>query len=403
MRPRLCVRPHGLRPAPRALRLIRSGVTALALWGLAGCTSWRETSEALGHSLQAAWGHWSLLQKAKPVSDWVDDPATPEALRQRLQRSQAMRAFAVRELALPDNASYRRYADLGRPAAVWNVVAAPELSLQLKTWCYPVAGCASYRGFFDEAQARAYAQTLAQEGWEVQVLPVPAYSTLGALPTQAWGGFFADPLLNTFMVYSEGDLARLMFHELAHQVAFAPGDTAFNESYATAVERLGVQRWWQQRGDAQAQALDEEQERIRRDFRGLALQAREDLQAIYTSGVSMQRQRELKAERLQALRHSHRARQQGAWAGYSGYEGWFSRLNNASLAGFAAYNSGVPVFERLFDQEGRDFTRFHAKVRAWAALPPEQRQMLMQGTLGAAAALDSSAKEPNDGRSQNSP
>ncbi len=356
----------------------------------------------VGHSLQAAWGHWSLLRQARPVSDWVSDPATPQALRQRLERSQALRDFASQALALPENASYRRYADLGRPAAVWNVMAAPELSLQLKTWCYPVAGCASYRGFFNLATAQAYAQRLAQQGWEVQVLAVPAYSTLGLLPTEAWDGFFADPLLNTFMAYSEGDLARLIFHELAHQVAFAADDTEFNESYATAVERLGVQRWWAHRGDAEAQARDEAQERIRRDFRALALQAREDLEAIYASSAPTQRKRELKAERLLALRQSHRDLQQGHWRGYSGYEGWFSRLNNASLAALAAYNSGVPAFERLFEQEQGDFARFHTQVRAWARMPAEQRKARMSGKQPQGQGPVSIEKEAN-GRSQDTP
>jgi predicted aminopeptidase len=388
---------HGWR-AKAALLLM--GPLAL---GLAGCANWGETREAWGHNLQAVWGHLSLLRQAKPVSDWVSDPATPAALKASLERSQAMRDFAVKALALPDNASYRRYADLGRPAAVWNVVAAPELGLQLKTWCYPVAGCASYRGFFERAPAQAYAQTLAQQGWEVQVLAVPAYSTLGVLPTEAWGGFFADPLLNTFMAYGEGDLARLIFHELAHQVAFAPGDTEFNESYATAAERLGVQRWWQQRADPQAQAMDEAQERIRSEFRALALQARADLQAVYASAATPERKRELKAARLRSLQDRHRELQQGPWKGYTGYEAWFSRLNNASLAGLAAYNSGVPVFEGLFAQEGGQFARFHARVQAWAALPPEQRQALMRGTSAQGPSPEFSSKEPMNGRSEDTP
>ncbi len=161
---------------------------------------------------------------------------------QRLLLSQRIRDFAVDELKLPDNASYRRYADIGRSAAVWNVVAAPELSLQLKTWCYPVVGCVGYRGFYDRgAMPIARPPSLRADGLEVLVYGVPAYSTLGKLP----GDYFADPLLNTFVSYPDVDLAKLVFHELAHQVVYVAGDTVFNESFATAVERIGGDRWLQ--------------------------------------------------------------------------------------------------------------------------------------------------------------
>ena len=173
------------------------------------------------------------------------------ALKARLELSQRIRDFAVAELGEPDNASYRRYADLKRGAAVWNVVAAPELSLELKTWCFAVVGCVGYRGYYDRAEAEAFAAgLLAQERLDVSVYPVPAYSTLGKLPAADW---LADPLLNTFIDYPEGDLARLIFHELAHQVAFAPGDTLFNESFASAVEKIGLERWLGRPENAQAQ------------------------------------------------------------------------------------------------------------------------------------------------------
>ena len=174
----------------------------------------------------------------------IDDPATSAALKERLELSQRIRDFAVSALGEPDNASYRRYADLHRPAAVWNVVAAPELSLVPKTWCFWVVGCVGYRGYYAAARADALAVELRGEGLDVAVYPVPAYSTLGRLPT---GGWLADPLLNTFIGYPEGELARLVFHELAHQVAFAPGDTLFNESFASTVEKIGAERWLAER------------------------------------------------------------------------------------------------------------------------------------------------------------
>jgi len=217
-------------------------VGAVVLLGsLSGCGSVRYLAQSVG-------GHLSLLNQAKPVSDWLADPATSDPLRERLQLTQRMRDYAVSELKLPDNASYRRYADLHRSAAVWNVVAAPELSLQLKTWCYPVTGCVGYRGYFDQVAADEQGDALRTEGLEVSVYAVPAYSTLGKLP----GGFFSDPLLNTFIRWPEGELARLIFHELAHQVAFAKDDTMFNESFATAVERIGGTRWLVEKSTAAA-------------------------------------------------------------------------------------------------------------------------------------------------------
>jgi predicted aminopeptidase len=220
-----------VRPSPekggwweRARRV--AGLTLLSAL-LTGCTS-------AGYYAQAVNGHLSLMAAARPVTEVIADPQTSDALRQRLAQSQDIRRFAVNELLLPDNASYHRYADLHRPSAVWSVVAAPPDALVAKTWCYPVIGCASYRGYFSEAEARAEAQALQAEGLEVIVQGVPAYSTLGWLN---WAG--GDPLLNTFINYPEGELARLLFHELSHQLIYVRDDSSFNEAFATAVERPG--------------------------------------------------------------------------------------------------------------------------------------------------------------------
>ena len=201
---------------------------------LAGCAT-------LGYYWQSVSGHLSLMQAARPIEQWLEGTRASEALKDKLRLAGRMRAFAAQQLHLPDNASYQSYADLGRPAVVWNVVAAPEWSLEPKQWCFLVAGCVSYKGYFDEAAARLEAQRVAALGLETTVQPVPAYSTLGWLN---WAG--GDPLLNTFIGYPEGELARLIFHELAHQVVYVADDTAFNESFATAVERLGAQLWLEQ-------------------------------------------------------------------------------------------------------------------------------------------------------------
>ena len=323
----------------------------------------------VGYYAQSINGHLDLMQRTRPVADWIADPATPPALRERLQLSQELRRFAVRELALPDNASYQRYADLGRNAAVWNVVAAPELSLTLKTWCYPLMGCVGYRGYFNPAEAQAEAQALRAAGWEVSVYGVPAYSTLG------WSnGFGGDPLLNTFVNRQEAGLARLMFHELSHQVVYVNGDTAFNESYATAVERLGLARWQAASGRS---AEDPKEARRRDDFRALTQRTRAALAALYASDAADDAKRARKAELMSALRAelaAWKADGNGPWAGFTGYDDWVAKANNASLALQAAYDSGVPAFERLFEQQGGDFSRFHAEVRRLAALPAAERR-----------------------------
>ncbi len=325
---------------------------------------------AIGYYAQSVGGHLSLVRAAKPVPEWLADPQTPAALRARLELSQRIRDFAVSELKQPDNASYRRYADLKRGAAVWNVVAAPELSLKLSTWCFPVVGCVGYRGYYEQAEAIAFADGLKPLGLEVSVYGVPAYSTLGLLP----GDAFADPLLNTFIDYPEGELARLVFHELAHQVAFAKGDTVFNESFATAVERIGGERWLRDRASAQARDEYARYDARRRDFRALMTRYRERFDALYASPASDADKRAGKAALMTALRADYERVKRDRWGGYTGYDGWFARANNASFGVLAAYNDLVPNFERLFEREGRDFTRFYDEVKRLAALPLAERR-----------------------------
>lgn len=326
----------------------------------------------VGYYQQSVAGHLDLMSRARPVAEWLADPATPQPLRERLALSQRMRDFAVAELALPDNRSYRSYADLQRPAAVWNVVAAPELSLQLKTWCFPVVGCVGYRGYYDRADADATAQQLRAEGWEVMVYGVPAYSTLGKLD---WLG--GDPLLNTFLRQPEGELARLIFHELSHQVVYVPDDTMFNESYATAVERLGGALWLD-RSTAQAREEYQRHDQRRRQFRELTLRVRQDLDAIYRSAEPDDAKRRLKAGRMARLADEYRQLKADEWGGFAGYDGWFERANNAAFGVQAAYFDLVPGFERLFEQNGRDFARFHAAVRQLADLPKAQRHATLR-------------------------
>jgi predicted aminopeptidase len=341
------------------------GAAVLAVAALclgSGCST-------VGYYAQAAGGHADLLQRSRPVVDWLADENTPPALRERLLLTQRVRDFAVSELKLPDNASYRRYADLERGAVVWNVVAAPELSLTLKTWCFPVLGCVGYRGYFSREEANALAAQLKTEGWEVSVYGVPAYSTLG------WSNWMGgDPLLNTFVHWPDGELARLVFHELAHQVAYADDDTTFNESFATAVERIGGRRWLEQRATPQARAEYAALDARRQDFRALTLKTRGALEAVYASALPDAAKRERKAEVLAAMRAEVASIKATRWGGFAGYDGWFERANNAAFGVQAAYFELVPAFEQLFERSGGDFDRFYAQVQQLAALPKDERR-----------------------------
>ncbi|MEO8299917.1 MAG: aminopeptidase [Burkholderiales bacterium] len=356
----------------------------LAALGLAGCAQ-PGAGPATGgfepgYYWQSARGHLSMLWAARPVGDWLADATTPAALRARLQLAQRLRDYAVRELALPDNPSYRRYADLQRNAVVWNVVAAPPLSLRLQTWCFPVLGCVGYRGFFDRDDALALAQQLRAQGLDVTVYGVPAYSTLGRLP----GAYFADPLLNTFIDWPEGDLARLLFHELAHQVAYANDDTGFNESFATAVERLGSARWLASgeagAGAAEVQARFDAQRAL---FRELVARHRAELQALYRSPAADADKLLGKQAVLQRLRQAHEALKAQHPELGNRYDGWVTEANNASFGVQLAYQGRVAAFERLFEREGHDFARFYAEVKRLAALPKLQRSEALEALVPA--------------------
>lgn len=323
----------------------------------------------LAYYWQSVSGHARLMAAAEPIDAWIARPGLAPALRERLLLAKRARAFAVRELHLPDNASYHRYADLHRASAVWNVVAAPPYSLQLHTWCFPVLGCVGYRGYFNPNDANAEAARLAATGLEVDVYGVPAYSTLGAMN---WAG--GDPLLNTFVHWPEGELARTIFHELAHQVAYADDDTTFNESFATAVERLGVMRWMERHASPQARAEYAALQARRQDFRALVLKTRRELEAVYAGALPDDVKRQRKAAVLAAMRGEYAALKGGRWGGFAGYDGWFERANNAAFGVQAAYHELVPAFERLFESSGGDFPRFYAQVQQLAALPKDQRR-----------------------------
>ncbi|HEY9105281.1 MAG TPA: aminopeptidase [Roseateles sp.] len=339
--------------------MIQRLLLSASLLLLGGCS-------ALGHWSQAASGHLGIVRAAKPVSEWLADPATPPELAERLRLSQQMRDYASVHLGLPENNSYRRYADLGRTAAVWNVIAAPEFGFTLKTWCYPIMGCAGYQGWFDLDEAKKHADALKAEGWEVQVQAIPAYSTLGW--SRLLGG---DPLLNTFIRYPEGELAAMIFHELAHQRVYVSDDTGFNEAYASAVELIGARQWLAAKPEALA-AFEAGRAR-RAAFLKLAREGRERLQKIYDGPADARAAG--KAAVMAELRE--RAPREAP-----GYEAWFQRANNANFAILSAYSDLVPAFERLFEREGRDWARFHVAVEKLAPLAREERRATLRSLEG---------------------
>ena len=354
--------------------LIALGSLATTLFAATALTCLTTGCSSLSYYAQSITGHLNLLGAAKPVPEWLADGNSPAALKERLSLSQRMRDFAISDLKLPDNASYRRYADLQRGAAVWNVVAAPELSLQLKTWCFPVMGCVGYRGYFHEDEAQAYAAHLREQGLEVLVYGVPAYSTLGKFP----GAVFADPLLNTFIRYPEGELARMIFHELSHQVVYADDDTVFNESFATAVERIGSKQWLARFAKPEVAAEQALRDGRREEFRTLTMRYREKLDALFRSPASDDEKRAGKVQLMAQMRADYTQLKQDRWGGFSGYDGWFDKANNASLGVLAAYNELVPDFERLFKREGQNFEQFYAAVKRLALLPPQERRQQLQ-------------------------
>ena len=333
-------------------------VLLLPLAFLPGC-------QTLGYYAQAVNGQLSVWHASQPIDGLLEQESTQPALRQRLLLVTGIRNFASEQLALPDNDSYRNYADVQRPYVVWNVFAAPELSLMPKTWCFPFAGCVAYRGYFSEEAAGRFADTLRKNSLDVYVGGVPAYSTLG---------WFDDPVLSTFINYPDAELARLIFHELAHQVAYAPDDTMFNESFATAVELEGVRRWLDYTGQEQLFAVFEQSRARYGEFLELVMRTRRELEQIYGSDADEESKRSQKAEAFERLRTSY-SQLKVRWGGYSGFDQWFSEsLNNAKLGSVAAYNELVPAFQKLLADKGGELGAFYDAVRELASLPEAQRR-----------------------------
>ncbi|HYB64039.1 MAG TPA: aminopeptidase, partial [Steroidobacteraceae bacterium] len=350
------------RAAFGAARVIFAGALAALL---SGC-----------YLMQAASGEYRLLHARVPLPTLIADPKTPSTLRTRLEEVRAAREFASRQLGLPDNDSYRSYADIGRPFVVWNVVAAPEFSLAPKRWCFPVAGCVAYRGYFHERKARDLALELEARGFDVVVEGVPAYSTLGR---------FADPVISSMLRYDDDELAATIFHELAHQLIYVKNDSEFNEAFATTVEEVGLTRWLEHQGAAQRIERFHAEQQQEAELLALLRPARARLAALYESGVRWGELRAGKQRILGGLAADIRAleRRQGVY--YPVYDEWMAAgLNNAQLAAVATYYDCVPGFKRLLAAESDDLVRFYAAVRELARQPRAERHAQLCGRDGGA-------------------
>ena len=334
-------------------------IMAGLLFALQGCAGISYVNASLS-------GHLELVSSARPVDRLLADETAPEQLREQLALASEIRQFAVDELGLPDNRSYRSYVDTEREFVTWAVFAAPEFSLQVKTWCFPVTGCVPYRGYFSNEAAVAFARGLNAEGFDVYIGGVPAYSTLG---------WFNDPLLNTMFLRGEPYLAGVVFHELSHQRIYAAGDAEFNEAFAVSVEQTGTEAWLSHRGETDALRRYRISLAREKDFLALIAETRADLLRVYAGPGSDAEKRAGKKAAIATLRTRYRRLKARKWNGYDGYDGWInSPINNAKLATVSVYNDLVPQFLHLLKLCSGDYPRYYRSVQRIARLGKAERR-----------------------------
>ncbi|MDT9629840.1 aminopeptidase [Pseudomonas sp. JV449] len=344
--------------------MVRRFLPGLIVVLLSGCSS-------VSYYSQLAGGQWQLLRAREPVAEVIADPSRPQGLRDHLAQAQKARTFASEHLNLPDNQSYRLYADIGRPYVVWNVFATQEFSLAPQTHCFPIAGCVAYRGYYSQGAARGEAALLRQQGMDVSIGGVEAYSTLG---------WFNDPIMNSMMNWGDERLATLIFHELAHQRFYVQDDTEFNESFASFVEQEGTRQWRAAQGLAPLGSSTRQQ---RDQFTQLILDTRKRLEKLYVQLLSVEAMRQAKAAEFEALRREYRQMRDSQWGGDKRYDAWMNLpMNNARLLPFGLYDRWVPAFAALFRQEGGDWRKFYAAVEKMGELPVGQRKAALRRLEG---------------------
>lgn len=360
-----------------AKRLLQAVVVLTALTLVAQLSSCASPA----YYWQAASGHLSLMHARQGVKSAIEAGNLDETTTAKLRLSQEIRSFAIDQLGLPDNGSYSEFVQTGRDAVVWNVVAAPEFSLAAKTWCFPVAGCVPYRGYFEKTKAEHFAGKLARKGLEVSVSPATAYSTLG---------WFDDPLLDTMWNRSDARFAGLIFHELAHQQLYVKGDTRFNESYASFVETVGVKHWLQSQGRLAEFERWQELAKAERDFSNLLVKTRDELAEIYGAETDASEMRAGKQAAFERMQQDYDEIVNKAWGGQDYFGGWFSEPpNNARFALLDSYQGGNCAFASLFAQANSNIHEFHALAAEKSALPAADRQTwLEQACTGIAPGVE---------------
>jgi predicted aminopeptidase len=343
---------------------------AIVLAGLTACAN-------LPYYLQSVAGQLDIWSRQQDIESIVARPATPEPLREKLRSVLAIREFASTELALPRNASYRTYVNLERRYAVWNVFATPEFSIKPRQWCFAFAGCVNYRGYFDKADADEFAAGVAAKGSDVFVGGVPAYSLLG---------YFPDPVLNTFIHYPTPHLARLIFHELAHQVVYVRDDSVFNESFAVAVEHEGSRRWLERYGTAEDRRVYDVITERREGFLRLIQIYQHRLETLYESSLASDEMRAQKTAHFAEMKADYE-RMKAGWGGFRGYDHWFAQPpSNALLASVGIYTKRVPAFQALLAREGGDLKRFYAAVKALSRMSKPERTAMLENLMRTASA-----------------
>lgn len=321
----------------------------------------------LGYYGQAVSGHLDLMAKQRPVTEVIEDEASSKALKQKLALAQRARQFATETLHLPDNDSYKQYADLERPYVVWNVVATPAYSIKPKEWCYFIVGCLSYRGVFDKQEAEELAEQLKVEGLDVSVFGTAAYSTLG---------YFDDPLLNTMLRHGDASLIGVIFHELAHQTVYVENDTAFNEAFATAVEQEGLRRWFNQSGTPGEYETYLQKKSYRHEFYGLVTDTRKELESAFVSAETNKEKQVLKDQVYLGFKQEYK--EWRATSQYSGFDNWMQRdLNNSHLALIATYQELVPTFINMLASVDGDMQKFYQMVKTIGEKDKQARQSVL--------------------------
>lgn len=326
----------------------------------------------ISYYAQSIAGGYEVLAGREPIDEVLADPQVSQDVKDKLKAVLKIREFATSDMQLPDNDSYRTYVDLKRPYAVWNVFAAPEFSMEMKEWCFLFVGCVRYRGYFDELDAEAYAKELRQEGLDVYVAGIAAYSTIG---------WFDDPMMNTIIKRDEIRLAGLIFHELSHQVIYIKGDTAFNEGFSVAVELEGVKRWLAKNGSPELLVKYKQRKDRHKQFVKLVTDTRNKLEMLYKQKIGVEKMRQRKISIIEDMQREYQ-QLKTSWGGFAGYDRWFSKpVNNAQISAVTTYRDYVPAFQALMAQKNYDMPSFYKAVETMGELDSDERQKAMDDLL----------------------